>query len=116
MLKATPPTALDGTRIEGDGQRREALARWMTSPQNPYFAKAFVNRTWAHFFGRGFVNPVDDLRPSNPPALPALFDELARDFAAHGYDVKRLLAQIAGIVHATVGSRVDLDHVDAAGT
>jgi hypothetical protein len=66
----------------------------MVAPQNPWFAKAFVNRVWAALLGRGFVDPVDDLRASNPPALPALFDMLAADFVAHGYDVRRLVALI----------------------
>jgi hypothetical protein len=99
VLKQTPPTALDGTAItpDTDGSRRTALAKWMTRPDNPYFAKVFVNRTWAHFFGRGFVNPVDDIRPSNPADLPELLDLLARDFVAHGYDIRRLQRQLAGM-------------------
>jgi hypothetical protein len=62
----------------------------MTAKQNPYFAKAFVNRMWGHFLGRGFVDPVDDIRPSNPATMPALFDEVAADFATD-FDVKRLI-------------------------
>jgi uncharacterized protein DUF1549/uncharacterized protein DUF1553 len=90
------PTALDGTDLgEGEGVRG-ALAHWVTSEQNPWFGHAFVNRMWAHFLGRGFVDPVDDLRPSNPPALPALFDALAQDFATSGYDIKHLVRIIVG--------------------
>lgn len=98
VLKQTPPTALDGTVIgpDTDGSRRTTLAKWMTRAENPYFAKVFVNRMWAHFFGRGFVNPVDDIRPSNPAELPSLLDRLAADFVAHGYDIRRLERQIAG--------------------
>jgi hypothetical protein len=98
ILKATP-AALDGTDLSGDvatdGNVRSALAAWVTSPKNPYFAPAFVNRMWGHFLGRGFFNPVDDLRPSNPPAAPALLDALAADFVASGYDVKHLVRVIA---------------------
>ncbi len=87
-------TALDGTDLEkGDGTRR-ALADWMVSPKNPWFAKAIVNRMWGHFLGRGFVDPVDDLRPSNPAVAEPLFDALATDFAQHGFDLQTLITQI----------------------
>ena len=78
------PTLLDGTVIpftRTDLPRRE-LAKWMTS--HPYFAEATVNRIWKHFFGRGFVNPVDDFRSTNPPTHPALLSRLADDFAGNG--------------------------------
>jgi hypothetical protein len=92
---AAPPRALDGTDLAGDpGQVRAALARWVTSADNPWFSRAFVNRMWGHFLGRGFVDPVDDLRPSNPPAAPALYDALAADFVAAGFDVKHLVRTI----------------------
>jgi len=92
---AAPPRALDGTDLAGDpGQVRAALARWVTSPDNPWFSRAFVNRMWGHFLGRGFVDPVDDLRPSNAPAAPALYDALAADFGAAGFDVKHLVRTI----------------------
>jgi hypothetical protein len=90
------PVAIDGTDL-GDGKEvRAALARWVTSPNNPWFAQAFVNRMWGHFLGRGFVDPVDDLRPSNPPVAPDLLASLAADFVASGYDVKHLVRVIAG--------------------
>jgi hypothetical protein len=91
------PTALDGTDLAGDpGAVRAALARWMTARDNPWFSRAFVNRMWGHFLGRGFVDPVDDLRPSNPPAAPELLDALAADFAASGWDIKHLVRVIVG--------------------
>lgn len=74
--------------------RRQAFARWLTSPDNPFFARAAVNRTWAHLFGRGIVEPVDDFRSSNPPTHPELLDWLAAHFAAHGFDRKCLIRQI----------------------
>jgi hypothetical protein len=89
IVKAKP-TALDGTDLAKGKDTRKALAAWMTAKKNPYFAKAFVNRMWGHFLGRGFVDPVDDIRPSNPATMPALFDQVAADFATD-FDVKRLI-------------------------
>jgi hypothetical protein len=88
------PTALDGTDLAKGEGTRQALATWMTTKENPWFAKAFVNRMWGHFLGRGFVDPVDDIRPSNPATMPELFDALARDFAAHDFDIKYLVRTI----------------------
>lgn len=85
------PAALDGTSLPAGPDRRQALARWIVAPQNPWFARAFVNRVWAELLGRGIVEPVDDLRPGNPPLVPELLDRLASDFGAHGYDVRRLV-------------------------
>jgi hypothetical protein len=73
---------------------RERLAAWMADPKNPYFARAVVNRYWAHFFGRGITEPLDDLRQTNPPSNPELLDGLAGDFVAHGYDLKHLIRTI----------------------
>jgi hypothetical protein len=66
----------------------------MTSPQNPWFARAAANRVWAYFFGTGLVDPVDDLRDDNPASHPELLDELARQFAAHRFDFKFLIRAI----------------------
>ncbi len=73
---------------------RPVLAKWMTSAENPYFAKAMVNRTWALLFGVGFVNPIDDMHEDNPPSHPELLDALAHQFAASGFDVKQLVRGI----------------------
>ncbi len=73
---------------------RQALVQWLTAQDNPFFARAIVNRVWANFFGRGLVEPVDDFRISNPCVNPALLDALARDFATHGYDLKHLMRTI----------------------
>ncbi len=70
--------------------RRPALAAWLTAPDNPYFSRATVNRVWSQLFGRGFVNPVDDLRDDNAASHPELLDDLAKEFAAGGYDLKGL--------------------------
>lgn len=74
---------------------RPALAQWMTAPGNPFFAKALVNRSWAHLFGRGFVNPVDDMLPENEASHPELLAALAAHVATTGeYDFKYLLKAI----------------------
>jgi hypothetical protein len=74
--------------------RRAVLADWLARPDNPYFARALVNRVWSNFFGRGLVDPEDDLRVSNPPSDEALLDWLVADFIAHRYDVKHLVRTI----------------------
>ena len=79
---------------EYTGDRRRELVKWMTAPQNPFFAHTVVNRLWRHFLGRGFVEPVDDIRPTNPASNAPLFDFLAQDFATNGYDLKRLMRTI----------------------
>lgn len=86
------PKALGGPEIEiKDGEdARVALAEWLTSPDNPYFARSFVNRVWAHYFGVGLVNPVDDFSLANPPTNARLLDALAEDFAKSGFDIRRL--------------------------
>jgi hypothetical protein len=76
------------------GTRREQLAIWMASRDNPFLARAGVNRVWWHLFGRGLVEPVDDLSRQNPASHPELLDELARYFAASGFDLKELYRTI----------------------
>lgn len=74
---------------------RSSLAEWATSKKNPYFARNFVNRFWGYLFGRGLVEPIDDLRATNPASHPALLDALAADWVAHKYDLKHLLRTLA---------------------
>ncbi|MEM9701106.1 MAG: DUF1549 and DUF1553 domain-containing protein [Planctomycetota bacterium] len=74
--------------------RREALAEWLTGEENPYFSRNVVNLVWSHFTGRGIVEPVDDVRISNPPANEALLDALAERFVESGYDLKGLVRDI----------------------
>jgi hypothetical protein len=69
---------------------REIYARWVASPENPYFAKAMSNRLWWQFFGRGLVDPVDDMHPDNPATHPEVLTLLAEQFTAGGFDVKHL--------------------------
>jgi len=73
---------------------RESLADWLTSSQNPFFAKAIVNRLWSYFFGVGIIEPVDDIRASNPPSNAALLDALTKDFLDHKYDLRHLIRTI----------------------
>ncbi|MBX3746615.1 MAG: DUF1553 domain-containing protein [Verrucomicrobiae bacterium] len=90
------PRAPDGPDWGGDdaADARRALTDWLTGVDNPFFARAAVNRVWAAFFGRGWVEPVDDFRVSNPAGNEVLLDALAEDFARHGYDWKHLMRTI----------------------
>lgn len=91
------PTPLFGSApadLDPDADPREALASWMTGPENPYFARVIVNRVWADLMGRGIVEPVDDLRATNPPSNAPLLDALADDFRRHGNDLKHLIKTI----------------------
>lgn len=90
------PTYLDGgkPRMSLGESSRGSLARWVTAKENPYFARMAVNRMWDHFFGRGFVAPVDDFSDSNPPSHPELLKEMADGFVANKYDLKFLIEAI----------------------
>jgi len=87
---------LDGpTEIEGlDEDIRVKLANWITAPENPWFARAIVNRVFKHYMGRGIVEPLDDFRVTNPPTNEALLDALAKDFVANGYRLKHTIRLI----------------------
>lgn len=85
------PTASSADAVNDPRQR---LADWMTRPDNPFFARNFANRYWAALFGLGLVEPVDDMRATNPASLPGLLDALAADFAEHRFDTKHLLRTI----------------------
>jgi len=91
---APHPLAADPADFAGEGDRRRFLADWMASPQNNFVPRALVNRLWAHFLGKGLVDPVDDFRDTNPPSNPELLDALAKDFVSGGYDMKRLIRAI----------------------
>jgi uncharacterized protein DUF1549/uncharacterized protein DUF1553 len=88
--KAVAPKYLDGPNEmeQPDEDIREKLAAWITSPGNPWFARAIMNRMVKHYLGRGLVEPVDDFRVTNPPSNQALLDALARDFVENGYSLK----------------------------
>ncbi|MDB5347473.1 MAG: hypothetical protein JWP89_5850 [Schlesneria sp.] len=98
-LKHTPmtPKPLFGTAPSLDNldDPREALAEWITSDQNDFFVQTMTNRVWADLMGRGFVDPIDDLRATNPPSNGPLLKALADDFRAQHYDIKQLIRRIA---------------------
>jgi hypothetical protein len=91
-----PPTPLDGNPLPLDStiDRRQYFADWLTAPENPYFARAVINRVWRNFLGRGLVEAEDDLRQTNPATNEELFEALVKDFLAHKYDVKHLIRTI----------------------
>jgi len=91
------PKYLDGRKISqgGDVDRRSELGKFLADPKNKDLARAFVNRIWGHFMGRGIVHPVDDFGAHNPPSHPELLDKMAEDFQKAAYDVKSLVRWIA---------------------
>ena len=90
-----PPKFLGGEVPDVKGKdRREVLAKWLASDDNPFFAKNMANIVWGHFMGMGIVEPVDDVRISNPPSNPELLEELGQRFAKSGYDFKQLVRDI----------------------
>lgn len=88
------PFTVTGFEAAASDVPRLQLAKWLTSPENPYFAKSLTNRYWSYLLGRGIIDPVDDIRLSNPPSNPALLDALTADFVAHKFDLKQLLRTI----------------------
>ena len=91
-LPAEPPAEPPAGPPAGDA--RKSLAEWMTSADNPWFARNIANRLWAHLMGRGLVEPVDDLRDTNPPSNPQLLDALAKELVVQQFDVKKMLLTI----------------------
>lgn len=81
-------------QIPQHASRREQLARWITAPQNPYFAKSYVNRLWGYLLGVGIIEPLDDIRAGNPPTNPALLDRLTQEFISSGFDVQHMFRLI----------------------
>ncbi|WZO97359.1 DUF1553 domain-containing protein [Isosphaeraceae bacterium EP7] len=94
--KVMVPRGLGGPELKlaATADPRKNLVDWMTNPDNPFFARALVNRYWSHFFGRGIVEPMDDLRLTNPPSNPELLDALSSRFKESGYDLKALVRLI----------------------
>ena len=93
VAAASFPFDIEGN-VDTNAHRRKQLAQWLTSPENPYFAKSLVNRYWSYFTGRGIIDPVDDIRASNPPSNPELLEALTGDFVANGWDLKHLIRTI----------------------
>ncbi len=96
LLRPLPPTPLDGKSLSLDAtsDRRLVFAEWITSPENPFFARAVVNRVWANFMGRGLVHPEDDVRATNPASNEELLSALTKDFVRHKFDVQYLIRTI----------------------
>jgi hypothetical protein len=88
------PTPLQGKPVPESADRRQALAGWLTAPDNAFFARNIVNRYLAYLLGRGLVEPIDDMRATNPPTNVELMDALALDFARSGFNLKHLLRTI----------------------
>jgi hypothetical protein len=107
MMGIAFPRFLDGRKISQgpDAERRVELGKMIADPKNVDLAKAFVNRMWGHFMGRGIVHPVDDFGPHNLPSHPELLDELAKQFQASGYDVKALVRWIMNSEAYNLSSR-----------
>src|SRR5262249_13531657 len=88
---------LDGEPVRALGREedpRKTLADWLVDPKNQFFSRAIANRYWAHFFNRGIVDPLDDMRVTNPPSNPELLDALAKDLVDHQYSLKHLIQTI----------------------
>ncbi len=88
------PLDADSVNPGADEDPRQKFADWMTSPENPFFAKAVANRYWAHFLGRGIVDPLDDMRVTNPPSNPELLDALTKNLIDNKYSLKELIKTI----------------------
>ncbi len=100
------PKFLGGAAPDVAGKdRREVLAEWLASPENPYFATNLANIVWAHFFGSGIIEPVDDVRVSNPATNPELLDELGKKFTEYKYDFKKLVRDICTLATPTSARR-----------
>ncbi len=94
--QAQPPRFLGGIQppVSTGTDRRVQFATWLAAPDNPMFARSLANRFWSYFFSRGIVDPVDDLRTTNPPINPELLDALTKDFIEHHFDVRHLMRRI----------------------
>jgi len=95
-FKNTPPTLLGGAEIVNHKLKdpRFELAKWVQQPDNPYLSRSLVNRYWKQFFGRGLIDPIDDMRKTNPPSHPELLDELSKYFVKNNFDLKSLIRLI----------------------
>ncbi|MGD0913562.1 MAG: DUF1549 domain-containing protein, partial [Terracidiphilus sp.] len=96
LMIPLPPKPLDAAALssEAPGDTRQYFAKWLTSEENPFFARNIVNRVWRNFMGRGLIEPVDDLRDTNPATNDELLDALVKDFVAHNFDVDYLIRTI----------------------
>ncbi|MBI1913508.1 MAG: DUF1553 domain-containing protein [Planctomycetes bacterium] len=111
------PHALDGPITDDLFDRRRKLAEWLTAKENPFFARNFANRFWGYFMGRGLVEPIDDIRSTNPPSNPELLDALAQELIRDKYDLKRFMRTIMNARAYQLSSRsFPGNRADAANT
>ncbi len=94
FLVAATTASIAPTALPDDANRRQAFANWITSKDNPFFAKSMANRLWSYFLGKGIIDPVDDIRASNPPSNDALLNALTKDFKDHDFDVRHMIRTI----------------------
>jgi hypothetical protein len=94
FLVAATTASLAPVALPDGSDRRKAFAEWITAKENPFFAKSMANRLWSYFSGKGIIDPVDDIRASNPPSNEGLLNALTKDFKDHDYDVKHLIRTI----------------------
>jgi hypothetical protein len=93
-LVAATTASIAPTTLPDNANRRQSFANWITSKDNPFFAKSMANRLWSYFLGKGIIDPVDDIRASNPPSNDALLNALTKDFKDHDFDVRHLIRTI----------------------
>src|SRR5262249_24778902 len=108
------PKYLDAqaTPVSAQQDGRELLADWLTRKDNPFLARARVNRFWSYLFGKGIIDPVDDIRSSNPPVNEPLLDALADDFIKHDFDVRHILRTILNSRTYQLSARTNKSNVD----
>ena len=114
FMMPLPPKPLDAVALsmQTPGDTRQYFAKWLTSPQNPFFARSIVNRVWRNFMGRGLVEPVDDLRDTNPATNDELLNALTKDFVAHNFDVNYLIRTIMQSATYQTSSKPLKENVD----
>jgi len=114
LMIPLPPKPLDASALSSavPGDTRFYFAKWLTSPDNPYFARNIVNRVWRNFMGRGLIEPVDDLRDTNPATNDELLNALVKDFVAHNFDVDYLIRTIMQSATYQASSRPIKDNAD----
>ena len=114
--KILPPKFLAGAEpnVGKTDPVRPVLANWLTTAQNPYFSKAIVNRMWGQYFGRGIVNPIDDMHEDNPASHPELLQELASQLGKHDFDLKYLVRAICNSHAYQRSSKPSTGNADAA--
>ena len=114
LMIPLPPKPLDAAELSSEtpGDTRQYFAKWLTSPENPFFARNIVNRVWRNFMGRGLIEPVDDLRDTNPATNDELLNALVKDFVAHNFDVDYLIRTIMQSATYQTSSKPLKDNID----